>query len=421
MGGNETQLRRERIDELKQLIQDTIDPESWRDAGGNIGSIASLESQIVVTQTVNAHKQIQDLLRELRRERSIQIAIEARFVTITRNFLEQIGVDLDVILNSGNAGFDQASNGNGVLRDPVTGSVLLIPRQFSRLGFTPGAPAGVGVPLVTGFLDQPYRQPGLVPATGNISPHSGRMSPIPIINNTVDLSAPAGTPISGSLGGAATNPAFTLFGSFLDNIQVDFLLRASQLDNRSSDLDAPRVVISNGQRANFESFLIQQFVSGAQPVIGDNVGLFAPTVSNAPTGRSLDVQGFVSADRRYVSLNLRLIQVVSNIRETFTFQGPGLLNGGGALQLIDSRPNIVQTTVTVPDGGTLLIGGLKLAAERERDAGVPVLSRVPVLKRAFSNTSTVKDDQILLILVRPKIIIQDEAEQEAFPTLSQNE
>ena len=75
----------------------------------------------------------------------------------------------------------------------------------------------------------------------------------------------------------------------------------------------------------------------------------------------------------------------------------------------------------VPDGGTLLIGGLKLSGERERDAGVPILSRIPVLKRAFSNTSTVKDDQILLVLVKPKIIIADEAEQEAFPTLSSTE
>jgi len=415
------QLRQERIDELKQLIQDTIDPESWRDAGGNIGSIANLENQLVITQTVNAHKQISDLLRALRREASLQIAVEARFILITRNFLEQIGVDIDVVLNSGNAGYDQATAGSGVIRDPVTGSVLLIPRQFSRLGFTPGAPGGVGLPMNTFDLNQPYRQPGLVPATGSVPPHSGSWSPIPIINNTLDLAAPTATNIDGSLGGSAIQPALQMFGSFLDNIQVDFLLRASQLDNRSSDLDAPRVVLANGQRSTFESFLSQQYVSSLQPVIGDNVGLFAPGVNNALTGRGLSVQGFVSADRRYVTLNLQLVQIVSAIREGFTFQGPGLLNGGGTIQLVDSRPNIVQTTVTVPDGGTLLIGGLKLSGERERDAGVPILSRIPVLKRAFSNTSTVKDDQILLVLVKPKIIIADEAEQEAFPTLSSSE
>ncbi|MFO0973593.1 MAG: hypothetical protein U1A27_09165 [Phycisphaerae bacterium] len=416
-------LREERLDDLKNLIQDTIDTESWRDRAGNVGSIASIGTQLVITQTVNNHKQIRDLLRELRRERALQIAVEARFITITRNFLEQIGVDLDVVLNNGNAGFDQATAGAGALRDPATGALLLIPRQFSRLGFTPGAPGGVGLPFTAGANDlaQPYRQPGLVPLVGNIAPHSGRFTPVPILNNTIDLAAPTPTPILGTLGGQDIQPALSLFGSFLDNIQVDFLLRASQLDNRSSDLDAPRIVLSNGQRAVFESFLTQQFISTLIPVLGDNVGLFQPVPQNALTGRSLNVQGFVSADRRYVSLNLELATVVSEIRETFTFQGPGLLNGGGAIQLINSRPNIVQTSVTVPDGGTLLIGGLKLSGERERDAGVPILSRIPVLKRAFSNTSLVKDDQVLLILVKPKIIIQEEAENEAFPTLTQSQ
>ena len=74
--------------------------------------------------------------------------------------------------------------------------------------------------------------------------------------------------------------------------------------------------------------------------------------------------------------------------------------------------------MSVPDGGTLLIGGLKLSGERDVDAGVPILSRIPILKRAFSNTSNVKDDQVLLILIKPTIIIQEEAEAEAFPTLS---
>jgi type II secretory pathway component GspD/PulD (secretin) len=49
---------------------------------------------------------------------------------------------------------------------------------------------------------------------------------------------------------------------------------------------------------------------------------------------------------------------------------------------------------------------------------VPILSKIPVLKRAFTNESTVKDTRTLLILVKAKIIIQKEAEDEAFPTFS---
>ena len=66
----------------------------------------------------------------------------------------------------------------------------------------------------------------------------------------------------------------------------------------------------------------------------------------------------------------------------------------------------VRTTVSVPDGGTLLLGGQTLAGEVEREAGVPVLSKVPFLKRLFTNRSMAKDEQVLLILVRPTIIMQ---------------
>ena len=77
----------------------------------------------------------------------------------------------------------------------------------------------------------------------------------------------------------------------------------------------------------------------------------------------------------------------------------------------------VDTTVSVPDGGTLLLGGQTLAGEIEREEGVPILSKIPFLKRLFTNRRMAKDDQVLLILVKPTIIIQREREPEQFPLL----
>jgi type II secretory pathway component GspD/PulD (secretin) len=73
--------------------------------------------------------------------------------------------------------------------------------------------------------------------------------------------------------------------------------------------------------------------------------------------------------------------------------------------------------VSVPDGGTLLLGGQKLAGEVNKESGVPGLSKTPILGRLFSNRSKVKDQDILLILVKPSIILQDEAEREYFAPL----
>jgi len=396
-----------------ELIRATIDPESWREAGGNVGSIQALNQQIIVTQTSSAHTLLRDLLQQLRRARALQIAVEARYITISRNWLEQIGVDLDVVLNQGTAGYDRTS-----ITDPATGNPVLVPRQFTRNGFTPGAPSSVGITLPTQPFGQPYGQPGLVPAASSMGPSWGSMTPIPLVNNTLDLASPANTNIAGSLGSLGNStPAFQVFGSFLDNIQVDFLLRASQIDRRSSDLDAPRLVLFNGQRAAFESFIEQDYIAALTPVIGDNAGAFQPNINTALTGRSLDVQATVSADRRYVTMTVRTFTRVTGDFRTVFFGGSQTV-GSGFVELATQTTQQIRTTVSVPDGGTLLIGGLKLSGERDIDAGVPILSRIPILKRAFSNTSNVKDDQVLLILIKPTIIIQEEQESEQFPTLS---
>jgi general secretion pathway protein D len=72
-----------------------------------------------------------------------------------------------------------------------------------------------------------------------------------------------------------------------------------------------------------------------------------------------------------------------------------------------------MTRVSVPDGGTLLLGGQKITAEVEKEAGVPVLSKLPIVGRAFRNYSKIKDHKILLILVKPTIILKEEAEAKA--------
>jgi general secretion pathway protein D len=67
----------------------------------------------------------------------------------------------------------------------------------------------------------------------------------------------------------------------------------------------------------------------------------------------------------------------------------------------------------VPDSGTLLLGGLKRSAGDRKEVGVPILSKIPIIGRLFTNRSKVADQKILLILVKPTIILQEEADAEA--------
>jgi len=113
---------------------------------------------------------------------------------------------------------------------------------------------------------------------------------------------------------------------------------------------------------------------------------------------------------------------------TFTFQQAatqivnGIGNASAASTLTVEEPTtdttIVETTARVPDGGTLLLGGQTIAGEIETEIGPPIVSKIPFLKRLFTNVSTAKDEQVLLILVKPTIILSQEAEAKRFPMLS---
>ncbi len=117
---------------LVSLITATIAPGSWRvhdvsggdntgaygmgggfagDADGldtaqPIGSITPfyLSISLIIRHTAEVHEQVADLLRQLRRLQDLQVSIEVRFITVTDNFFEQIGVDFDFQVNSKTVG-----------------------------------------------------------------------------------------------------------------------------------------------------------------------------------------------------------------------------------------------------------------------------------------------------------------------------
>ncbi len=442
------------FDKLIDLIMQQVMPGSWEDeitdrggGGGTttideetrVGTIGTWKDRLIVTHTPKAHLLISRLFRKLREsEDHLQVAVEAQFITLTSNFLEEIGVDLDIILNNGNAGLDRMyAPGSGVV-DPVTGGEYLLQRQFTKLGFTPGValPAGAtAIPVgssgdttgtggtMSGII-QPYYDVALVPQGAPSNYLSRHTTPLPIINNTSDMAIAQSTGVPGSLGGGGVAPAMQMFGSFLDNIQVDFLLRATQMDVHSSLVDAPRVVVHNNRMSTISVNTTAMIVGspgwaaqGGSGVGGSASAGAQPQLLPAPTGRSLSVLPTVSADRKYVTITVYPMFMQSSYRPIAT--------GAGALVSVMELPTYssfnIQTTVTVPDGGTILLGGLKLAGETEVEAGVPILSKIPVLKRIYNNRSQVRDEQIQMILVKPSIFLKEEMEDNAFPGMAATE
>jgi len=69
-----------------------------------------------------------------------------------------------------------------------------------------------------------------------------------------------------------------------------------------------------------------------------------------------------------------------------------------------------QTTVAVPDGGTVLLGGLKTMAQGRNEFGPPVLAQVPYLNRLFKNIGIGTETRHVMLMVTPRIIINSEEE-----------
>jgi type II secretory pathway component GspD/PulD (secretin) len=83
------------LDELINTIKETIEPNSWSDAGGS-GVIEVPEyRELIILQTLEIHQKIKILLDEMKKAKSRVIQIEARFIMVTEDFLYEIGADVN--------------------------------------------------------------------------------------------------------------------------------------------------------------------------------------------------------------------------------------------------------------------------------------------------------------------------------------
>ncbi|MCX5684220.1 MAG: hypothetical protein NT049_11110, partial [Planctomycetota bacterium] len=408
-GGNTTAAAEQPAgsQELIAIIQRTVSSQSdptvaaWSDEGGP-AAIEYMNGLLIITQTRRGHEKVSDLLEQLRRERAIMISVEARFCQVSDSFLQDITLDVDAAFLGSErfalSNLPVTQGGTQVISQPVR-----LPDGTIAMDNTP-PPAG---PLPI-FKDQTF---GTVPNSQPI-----RISTASAANGTVTRTLlPLGGSAFASLG--ANEGGMTVSGTFLDDIQLGFLLRAIQADVRSSVLQAPRVTLYNGQRSYISVSTVTTYVADAQPVVAESAVGWDLQISAIPIGVTLDVKATVSADRRYVQMDLRPQQASldTSINPTGfqTYVISAAVPLGTASFTIELPRVIVQdfkTTVSVPDGGTLLLGGTRKFSESDVETGVPILSKIPIIQRLFNNRASLRSATNLLILIRPKIIIQAEEE-----------
>lgn len=299
--------------------------------------------QLFVKQTPRAHEEIAKILSKIRGAINRQVEIEARIMTIRGTDFSQAGLDF--------AGID----------------FLTTHKKRHLLGTD------------TGFAD-------------------GSFDTKIDFQDLVDSS---GTPTGGQLSVTALSRRFNV------SALIDFLERNLE----SNTLAAPKLTVFNNQRAHIKITQADFFVRSLTVTSDINAATVATEmdVDVAQSGTVLDVTPTVNRDGT-ITLELHPQFVTADLAKTQTINvaGTSVLSSGSQpfVRLPVFQNQSIDTTVTIEDGGVLVLGGLVDDRETKNTERVPGLSRIPLLGKLFKNEKVSRLKTHLLIFLKARVVIE---------------
>ncbi|MBV9489138.1 MAG: hypothetical protein JO069_05350 [Verrucomicrobia bacterium] len=200
--------------------------------------------------------------------------------------------------------------------------------------------------------------------------------------------------------GTALASGLAIYAKISDAVSV--LVKA--LDNRSNFkvLARPAVYTANNKRAVISS--------------GQRVPVPESTLSNVNTNTATNTNqtAAVSATITYedVELRLEVIPLINNngevtlkIAQINDSLGNTVNISGNQVPEVNSQR--LTTTVTVPSGATIVLGGLIQEQVQKSDNGIPYLDRIPYLGNLFKTHGEVHNRAELLVFIQPTVVNDD--------------
>lgn len=179
-------------------------------------------------------------------------------------------------------------------------------------------------------------------------------------------------------------------GQVTENFYVS--LQALESNNVISIESTPKLSTLNGHEATIsigETTYYQERQVNVQTAVTNNGIIQSAQWKSIDANLSVNIKPFVSADE-YVTLTITV--------EQDDFSGK-----------VDpqSPPNITTQTfesvVRVKNGELILLGGLDKKVSNDSGSGVPLLSRIPIIKWLFSSRQKEREKSKLHILIRPTV------------------
>ena len=351
--------------DLTTLLQGATDPAYWTTDGVTMAVEES--GLLVVKASPEMQAKVQSVLKDMRRFQTPIVTIDSKFLTISRNFLQEIGIDFRGLGGSGNKGSTVS------LDDTTNGLVNNASRGLDNGGT--GDPAAN--PLAGAFFND---------------------------GGDGDVRARTENYFGSDLGRVLTpTGGLTAGWTLIDDTQLNMILRAVEKRQDGEVVNSQILSVVNKGRGHVAVINQTAYVRDFDVEVAQAAFIADPKVDVIQDGIVLDVQPVILNDRKYILLNLNpTVAELQRPIPTFTTS-----LAGSTLPVTVQLPNLTvtnfSTTVKVPDGGTVLLGGLRQVLTKERRAEIPLLSRLPLISFLFKQEGTADENRSLMVMVSAQI------------------
>ncbi|MDE2308863.1 MAG: hypothetical protein KGJ97_11310 [Xanthomonadaceae bacterium] len=214
-------------------------------------------------------------------------------------------------------------------------------------------------------------------------------------NGTMQLGSLSTTGTGTGTGGTSSSSSGGGFSYLVDVAGMNRgLLTALAAHSGVKILSTPRILVNSGQEASIDvgtevPTLSSQTASTQQTGGNSNI---LQSIQYRKTGIILDVKPTIYSDNR---IDLDISQEDSEaqpIDSTSGVNSPAIFNRS------------IKTSLSLSDGGSVVLGGLVSTKETKGNSGVPLLKDIPLLGNLFKSQSTDKSRTELLLLIVPYIV-----------------
>lgn len=195
----------------------------------------------------------------------------------------------------------------------------------------------------------------------------------------------------GLAGGAAGNRTVPdragFSGSILSPGEFSVVMRALQGINKGRSLSNPRILVSNNEQATFNSVLQQPFAS-----------------TNASTTVATTAFGGTQDAGTTISVKPQVAQG-DHIVLNYSVSLSSFVGSAANANLPPPRQqNSVQSSVTIPDDYTVVVGGLESVSEGDSQTQVPIVGSVPIVGELFKNRTVSKSRTRFFVFLRATVL-----------------